>query len=234
MNKRQCVLHGLSVCRCRSYWVVIDLEVRLVNGLDHEFRDVDAGWKGSDRDDELADVGGSQDLFALFCGDWDGALFEDRGVDFTGVDVGDANAFGTDFVGHTSTEGGHGEFAGGVGHAAQGKGSLSSDAGDVDDEARAARAHGGKDSVNQVVGAGCIDRHDLVPLFGEHFTDGAILDIHAGGIDQDIDGAEGFLDGRHEGEDTVSIGDIEWEAGDRVGGDLAQFHDRVVDDILAT
>lgn len=119
----------------RSIGVVIDLEVRLVDRFDHEFRDVDASWKGGDRDDDLADVGGSQDLFALLGSDGDGSLFEDRGVDFTGVDVGDTNAFRAHFVGHTGTEGGHGEFAGSVSHAPQGDSSLSGDARDVDDEA---------------------------------------------------------------------------------------------------
>lgn len=97
-----------------------------------------------------------------------------------------------------------------------------------------ASAHGWQNGLDQVVGAGGVDRHDLVPLFGEHFADGAIFDVHAGGVDQDIDGAEGFLDRGHEGEDTVSIGDIERETGNRIRGDLAQFRDSVFDDLFAT
>lgn len=158
-----------------------------MNRFDDKFRDMDSGWQGDDGSDDLTDVAGPQDQLSLFFGDRDWTLFEDRRVDFTGVDIGDSDTFGTDFVSHASSQSGHRKFARGIGHTAEGKGPFAGDARNIDNGSAVAGAHFGQGGIDHVVSPGSIDRHDIVPLLGEHLTDGAIFDVDPCGVDQDVD-----------------------------------------------
>ncbi|MFM1942533.1 MAG: hypothetical protein RI897_1515 [Verrucomicrobiota bacterium] len=79
---------------------------------DDDFRDEGAGGEAGDREGEVAEVFGLEHLGAEF-GGWDlGALVEDGGIDFAGVDIGDADAFGGDLEVGEGADGGLGEFGG--------------------------------------------------------------------------------------------------------------------------
>ncbi len=142
---------------------------------------------------------------------WRGALFQNWRVYFAGIDIRNANAFATHFVGNAGAQRSHREFTGGVCDATQGDGSLACDARDVDDRAVLARSHLWQDGVDAVVSAGGIDGHDLIPLFGSHRVDRAILDIDAGCVHQDVYLPNGFFEPFKERFYAVSICHIHGE-----------------------
>src|SRR5207249_2597652 len=67
-------------------------KICLRDRLDDQLRDMDVRRLGGDEEDRGGDVLGLEDAAAMLVGDRLGAKFEDGRVDFTGVDVGDANA----------------------------------------------------------------------------------------------------------------------------------------------
>ena len=73
-------------------------------------------------------------IFVLLC-NRRRPLFQQRRVDFAGIDVREPDAILSDLIGNARPQRGHRELAGRIGDAAQGEGSFASDGRDVDDVA---------------------------------------------------------------------------------------------------
>lgn len=202
--------------------------------FDDQFGDMDTRRQRDDRRDDLADVAGTKNQLPLLLGYRNRALFKDGGVDFAGVDVRHADPFDADFVGHAGTEGRHCKFAGGVSDPAESQRSFSSDTRDVDNGTAMTRAHLRKRRVDHVVGTGCIDGHDIVPLFRAHLADRTVLDVHSCGIDQDVDRVPLLAHLVDEVLDTGTVGHIEGQSDDVMVAGGSQLRCCLLDDIIAT
>ena len=202
--------------------------------FDDQFGDMDTRRQRDDRRDDLADVAWAKDHLALLFGHRYRALFKDGGVDFAGVDVRHADPFDADFVGHAGAKGRHCKFAGGVSDPAESQRSFSGDTRDVDDGSVMASAHVWQGRVDHVVGTGCIDGHDIVPLFRAHLADRTVLDVHSCCIDQDVDRVPLLAHLVDEVLDTGTVGHIEGQSDDVMVARGSQLRGGLFDDIIAT
>jgi hypothetical protein len=137
-----------------------------IAGGDDDFRDESAGGEAGYGEGEVAEVFGLEHTCAQFGRGDLGALVEDGGIDFAGVDIGDADAFGGDLEIGEGSDGGLGELGGGVGDAGEGEDAATGDGDDIDDEAVLALPHGWECGVEEIEGAGGIDGEDAVEVFG--------------------------------------------------------------------
>ena len=146
------------------------------------------------------------------------------GVDDAGFDESDADVERLQFNGEAFGEG----FEGPLGSAVGGErriGDAPSDGGDVNDAAGTALAHVGDDGLDAAEGAEVVGFHGGTEISEWHFLDGADA-LDAGIVDEDVDGAVEYLNGRDGGGDGLIVVDIESGDGDGkifAGGGLREF-----------
>ena len=80
--------------------------------FDDDFGDVDGWRQRDDAEDQLGHFVGLQDALAMFVADRCRAFVEDGRVDFTRIEIRQANAIFRHFVRYACAEGCHGKFAG--------------------------------------------------------------------------------------------------------------------------
>lgn len=140
-----------------------------------------------DGDDDVGDVFGEEHLGAALGADGLRAVFENWRIDFAGKNGCDADVAIRFLVGDARAEGGDSEFGSVVGHTADGGGSFAGNRRDIDDHSVFPRPHLRQHGVHGVVNAGGVDCQNAVPVGRRHVRHEAVFEIHAGGVNENVD-----------------------------------------------
>src|SRR5205814_1114311 len=114
--------------------------------------------------------------------------FKDRRVNFSRVDVGDADAALLFLGGQAQAKSGHAEFGSRVCDPAERTGPLARHTVDIDDDPVLARQHPRQGGVDAIESAVEVRANQLLPGSRRQFAKGTLLDVDPRAVDEDIDG----------------------------------------------
>src|SRR5205807_4536368 len=171
------------------------LQKSLHQRRDDQFRDDDVRGEFGDEEDGGRDVFGLQDALPVDFVDGFRAGVEDGSVHFAGIDAADADAVGLDLGAETKRQRVQAKLGGGIGWPTERAGAHAGDGVDIDDQAAAALGHLRHDFAHAIEGPVHVGADKELPGLRRQLLECPRLDVRAGVIDKDIDGAEAAVYG---------------------------------------